>query len=147
MSEPQTVELAYATDARSVSFTVDETLYARDAIYGAAYLFVDRCFVFLTRPADRQVTVRLKTREASPTPAVLEELAGEFGNELLNQVVRQQVADSTSKLREYYMAKAFFSQAPSTNIDALLAELDKEELAEASLEIPTPWKDKPEQKA
>jgi His-Xaa-Ser system protein HxsD len=135
-------ELQYSSDARSVAFTLDESLYSRDAVFGASYLFVDRCFVFLSRPGDKQVLVRLKSRDAAPTPQALEELAGEFANELLNQVVRQQVGDSTAKLRDYYMAKAFFTSTPSSNIDKLLAELDKEELAEASLEIPTPWKDK-----
>ena len=53
-AEPEALEeLTFRMDERRVSFVLDEDLYPRDAIYGAAYLFVDRCFVYLARPADR----------------------------------------------------------------------------------------------
>lgn len=133
-------ELTYSTDGRRVSFELDESLYPRDAIYGAAYLFVDRCFLFLTRPADDKVEVRLKPKEETDA-AALEKLAGEFANELLNQVVRIRVGESTAQIREYYMAKAFFADSQQTSIDALLAELDQEELDEDPLEISVPWEE------
>lgn len=131
-------ELTFSLDERRVSFVLDEELYPRDAVYGAAYLFVDRCWVFLTRPADRQVEVRLKTKEAADT-AALEALAGEFANELLNQVLRFRVGESTARLREYTLARAFFTDDVRSSIDQLLAELDAEELDEEPLEIPVPW--------
>lgn len=133
-------ELSYSTDGTRVSFVLDEALYPRDAVYGAAYLFVDRCFVFLSRPADDQVEVRLKPK---PDAAIqdLGVLAGEFANELLNQVVRIRVGESTAQIREYYMAKAFFADSNQTSIDALLAELDDEELEEDPLEISVPWEE------
>lgn len=134
----KTDELSYHLDERRVSFVLDEELYPRDAVYGAAYLFVDRCFVFLTRPADKHVEVRLKAREAA-TESQLEALAGEFANELLNQVVRFRVGESTAKLREYTLARALFTDDTRSTIDQLLAELDSEELQEESLEIPVPW--------
>ncbi len=133
-------ELIYSTDGRRVSFTLDEAIYPRDAVYGAAYLFVDRAFVFLTRPADDRIEVRLKPKEESDK-AGLEKLAGEYANELLNQVVRVRVGESTAQIREYYMAKAFFADSNQTSIDALLAELDAEELEEDPLEISVPWED------
>lgn len=133
-------ELTYSTDGRRVSFTLDETLYPRDAIYGAAYLFVDRCFLFLSRPDDANVEVRLKPKQEGDK-AALEGLAGEFANELLNQVVRIRVGESTAQIREYYMAKAFFADSNQTSIDALLAELDAEELEEDPLEISVPWEE------
>ena len=132
------VTLAYDLDARSVSFTIDEDVYSRDAIYGAAHLFVERCWLLLSRPAERMVHVRLKTK-VEATEAELEALAGEFANELLNQVVRRQVGEATRSIREYYMARAFFGTAETSTIDRLLAELDAEELAEDDLEIRVPW--------
>ena len=54
-------------------------------------------------------------------------------NELLNQMVRAQVGEATARIREYYMARAFFSTDTQTTIDDLLAELDDEELEEAPL--------------
>jgi hypothetical protein len=58
-------ELRYALDERRVVFVGDEDLYPRDAIYGAAYLFVERCWIFLARPADKSVEVRLKAKAAA----------------------------------------------------------------------------------
>ena len=133
-------ELTYSTDGRRVAFTLDEDVYPRDAVYGAAYLFVDRCFLFLTRPSDASIEVRLKPKEESDA-AGLERLAGEFANELLNQVIRTRVGEATAQIREYYMAKAFFADSNQTSIDALLAELDAEELEEDPLEISVPWEE------
>jgi len=134
-------ELVWSTDGRRVSFVLDESLYPRDAIYGAAYLFIGRCFLFFTRPGEGQVEVRIKPKDAGSSPAALEALAGEFGNELFNQVIRQRVGEATSQIREYYMAKAFFADSNQTSIDALLAELDAEELEEDPLEIAVPWEE------
>lgn len=132
-------ELTYLLDERRVVFVVDETLFPMDSIYGAAYRFVDRCWLHLRRPADRRVEVRLKAKGPT-TVTELEALAGEFANELLNQVVRQRVGETNSKLREYVIARAF-TTAPARNssIDALLAELDAEELAEDELQVAVPW--------
>lgn len=131
-------ELVYAEDGRRVSFTLDETVYPLDAIHGAAYLFVDRAFIFLGRPADQRVEVRLKPKEQA-SPDELEALAGEFANALLDQVVRFRVAQSTGRIREYYISRAFFTTPAQSSIDALLAELDAEELEEDELEIEVPW--------
>lgn len=140
MSDALVDELTYLDDGRRVSFTLNETIYPLDAIYGAAYLFVDRCFLFLDRPADQQVEVRLKLRKA-PADGELDALAGEFANELLNQVLRQRVSESTARIREYYMARAFFSAPAQASIDQLLAELDAEEMEEDDLEIAVPWEE------
>lgn len=138
MSETETVDFQFELSEREIAFEIDEDLYALDAIYGASYIFIDRCFVFLARPADRRVRVRLRTREAV-AESVLEELAGEFANELLNQAMRHRISDSTIAIRDYYMARAFHSTEASSTVDALLAELDAEEMAKESLEVSVPW--------
>lgn len=133
-------EFTWLEDGTRISFTLAEELYPRDAVYGAAYLFVDRCYLFLARPDDASIEVRLKPREATDA-AGLEALAGEFANELLNQVVRLRVGEANASIREYYMAKAFFADANQASIDKLLAELDAEELDEDPLEISVPWEE------
>ena len=120
---------------------LDEDLYPLDAVYGAAYLFVARCYVFLSRPGERRVQVRLRAKEATDV-ARLEALGGEFANELLNQVLRLRVGESTAKIREYYMARAFYVDPARANIDAILAELDREELDQDPLDIRLPWDEK-----
>lgn len=119
---------------RRVSFVVSEEIYPLDTIQGAAYLFLDRAYVFLDRPADRQVAVVLKAKAAE---ADLDALAGEFSNELLNQALRKAIGASNAKIREFILAKALFSVDAPSSIDKLLAELDAEEME--PLEIPVPW--------
>ena len=121
---------------------VDESVYPLDAVYGAAYLFVDRCFVWLDRLGPLRVRVELKARGGADA-AALQGLVGEFGNELLNQTLRSRLAETHGRLREYVMAKAFFSADPQSTLDRLLAELDAEELDQDPLEIPVPWESKP----
>jgi His-Xaa-Ser system protein HxsD len=132
------VDFDFLLGEREIRFDIDETLYPLDAIYGAAYIFIDRAYVFLTRPADKKVTVRLRTRDAADEKQ-LEALAGEFANELLNQALRVRIGESTVSIRDYYMARAFHATESRSTIDQLLAELDAEELATDSLEIPVPW--------
>ena len=132
------IDFAFELGEREIRFVIDETLYPRDAVFGASYIFVDRCYVFLDRPADQRIAVRLRTKGAS-TASELEALAGEFANELLNQTMRMRIAESTQRIREYYMARAFFASEGKSTIDQLLAELDAEELAEAPLEVAVPW--------
>jgi His-Xaa-Ser system protein HxsD len=139
----ENVDFQFELSEREIRFVVDEKIYPTDAIYGAAYIFIDRCYVFLDRPADAKVAVRLRSKEKA-TEAELEALAGELANELLNQVLRLRIGDSTARIREYYMARAFFSSDGKSTIDQLLAELDAEELAEAPLEVAVPWEKAPE---
>ena len=138
MSEASQLQLHYELGSRTASFVVDETLYPLEALYGACYLFVESCFVYLERPEDKRVLLRLKAK-GDATEAELEALVGEFSNELLNQVIRFRVSESTAQIREYTMARAFVSHPAQTSIDALLAELDAEELEEDELEISVPW--------
>jgi His-Xaa-Ser system protein HxsD len=132
--------LGFALGRDQVSFEVDETVYPLEAIYGGCYLFVDRCFVFLSRPRPRVVNVRLTSR-APATSAELDALAGEFLNELLAQATRLRLAQATARIREYYTAAALRAAAAAPSVDDLLAELDAEELANDPLEIRVPWEE------
>lgn len=133
--------LTTVVDERRVRFEISEDIYDLDAILGAAYLFVDRCYVWLDRVADRRVLVALRTREAADE-ASLEALAGEFSNELLNQALRKRVGEANGKLREFILARALFAADGPSTIDKLLAELDAEEMASESLDIAVPWEQK-----
>jgi His-Xaa-Ser system protein HxsD len=138
VAEGEEVELGYRLYDRAIVFDLSEELYPLDAIYGASYIFIDRCYVHLSRPGDAQVSVRLRRKEPTDAEALIA-LAGEFANELLNQVLRMRIARSTAGIREQYMARAFFSDRSQSTIDDLLAELDAEELEDESLEVSVPW--------
>jgi His-Xaa-Ser system protein HxsD len=88
-----------------VTVTLDRSLYPLDAVYGAAYVFIDRCYVLLDAPAPERVTVELRGRETLEA-AALEQLAGEFGNELLTQTFRHQVAQNNRIILEAVTTRA-----------------------------------------
>ena len=144
-SESPESRLGFSLGPDHVSFDVDETVYPLEAIYGGCYLFVDRCFVFLSRPSPRIVSVRLTSRGPA-TPGELDALAGEFANELLSQVMRLRLSQATARIREYYTAAAMRAAASAPSVDDLLAELDAEELGDDPLEILVPWEEKPGEK-
>ena len=96
-------------DERTVTVEFDESLYPRDAIYGAAYIFLDRCYVRLERPADGRVAVRFERKPSVTLP--LEELVGEFQNELLGQAWRRQILDENRALLERVSARAVAGSA------------------------------------
>lgn len=133
--------LGFSIAKDHVSFEVDESVYPLEAVYGACYLFVERCFVYLTRPVAGTVGVRLTSREPV-TAEALDALAGEFANELLSQALRLRLSQSTARIREYYSAAALRAAASAPSIDDLLAELESEELGEDPLEIMVPWEEK-----
>lgn len=139
--DPDLLTLAFEIGADSIRVPVDEDLYPRDALYGAAYTFLDRCWIHLRRGETRHIDVVLRGKSGLDR-AGLVALAGEFANELLHQSVRKQVGDATAPIRQYYMARAFFGDDRRASIDALLAQLDQEELAEDALRIQVPWEDK-----
>ena len=133
--------LGFSLSADQISFDVDEGVYPLEAIYGASYLFVDKCFVYLSRPKAGEVRVQLTSR-GTATVAELDTLAGEFANELLSQVTRLKLAQSTARIREYYSAAALRAATSAPSIDDLLAELESEELGEDPLQIMVPWEEK-----
>jgi His-Xaa-Ser system protein HxsD len=137
----QQSRLGFSLRPDQISFEVDESVYPLEAVYGACYLFLERCFVYLSRPRAGAIDVRITARE-SVSPAQLDDLAGEFANELLSQVSRQRLAESTARLREYYTAAAVRAAASAPAVDDLLAELESDDLLEDPLEIMVPWEDK-----
>lgn len=94
-----------ARTADCATFDVDLDAYSMEAVYGASYIFLDKFYLSMERPAKKllRVTMRPKTGAADP-----EALAGEFKNELLNQALREIVSSRNAKLREYIIGRALY---------------------------------------
>jgi His-Xaa-Ser system protein HxsD len=79
-----------AIDASRVArLRVDLELHSREAVFGAAYTFIDRCYVWLDKDADGRIVVELTPRPGA-TDSV-EALSGDFATELLAQSTRAMV--------------------------------------------------------
>lgn len=99
-------------DQAELSLDLDEKLYSLEAAQNAAYVFTDRAYVTVERSAPDRLKVVLAAKEGSSvSPAALK---GEFGNELIHQVLRQRISDSNQKIREFIVTKALLSAQPAS---------------------------------
>ena len=82
---------------RSVSFDIPKKIYSMDALRIAAQILAPKTDVYLDESkSDYEVTLKAKRRDAGE--AQLAALAGEFGNELLNQEYRFLVSRFNAKI-------------------------------------------------
>lgn len=128
-----------------VSWDIGTGTYPMDAVYGASYVFLDRCYVYLDKTADKRILIVLRGKEALDADA-LEALAGAFSNELLHQVLRTRIAKRTGKVREMIIGRALFSAEGAADDYSL--EDDYDDLGDDAdylddpLGIAVPWEEK-----
>jgi His-Xaa-Ser system protein HxsD len=128
-----------------VKWDIGTGTYPMDAVYGASYVFIDRCYVYLDKTADKRIIIVLQGKEALDK-AALESLAGEFSNELLHQVLRTRIAKRTGKVREMIIGRALFSAEGATDdygLDDDYDDLgDDADYLDDPLGIAVPWEEK-----
>ncbi len=100
-------KLSWARDVSDdgLVIAVNSDLYSREALFRVCYMFTDRCYLFLSQEEGSPIIHVRFTRKSPETG--LNELAGEFSNELINQEVRLDVAAETKAIRELIVAQAF----------------------------------------
>jgi His-Xaa-Ser system protein HxsD len=134
-------DLQATPSADGLTLEFDENLYPKDAVYGAAYVFIDRCYVHLDRPRDGRVSVRLRPKPGMTRP--LADLAGEFENELLGQAWRRLIVDENRRLIETVTTQALGAAAGPPGLDDLLSmNIDEETAFEDPLGIAMSWEEK-----
>src|SRR5580698_9183092 len=128
----------------AVTLKVDGAAYPLDALYGAAYVFIDRCYVLLDRPdgADGGWRVTLAWKKGEPTADQLRALAGEFANELLSCAWRSQIARESRAMIESVTAQALGGAMGPPSLDDLEKYDFSEETFEDPLGIAMSWEDK-----
>ncbi len=133
----------------AVTLTVDAALYPLEAVYGAAYIFIDRCYVLLDRPDAEHLTVTLADKKGASgaDAAELRRMCGEFANELLTQAWRQRIVVENRALLEAVttqaLAGALATGAPAEPSLDDLANFDfTEEAFDDPLGIAMSWEEK-----
>ncbi|MBK8253523.1 MAG: His-Xaa-Ser system protein HxsD [Polyangiaceae bacterium] len=125
----------------TVTVEFDESFYPKDAIYGAAYVFIDRCYVHLDRAGDKRVRVTLRAKSGKPADG--EALAGELQNELLGQAWRLSIAAENRQLIESITSRALGGAAGPPGLDELLAmDIDEATAFDDPLGIAMSWEEK-----
>jgi His-Xaa-Ser system protein HxsD len=127
----------------AVTLVVDSTVHPLEAVYGAAYTFIDRCYVFIDRPDERTLRVTLSAKDltADPSPD-LRRVAGEFSNELLACSWRQQLTRQNRAVIESVTLQAFAGAMGPPSLDELEDFDFTDEPFDDPLGIATSWEEK-----
>ncbi|HLT38810.1 MAG TPA: His-Xaa-Ser system protein HxsD [Enhygromyxa sp.] len=138
---PEALVSAALTE-RSVSITLDAELYPLQAVYGASYVFLDRCYVFLDRPEPGRLRATLSAKQAVEEPEALRQLVGEFANELLSCAWRHQVTQDNRVAIETVTVQAIAGAMGEPSLDDL-ADFDfTDEALDDPLGIAQSWEEK-----
>jgi His-Xaa-Ser system protein HxsD len=130
----------------SVTVTVDATLYPLEALYGASYIFIDRCFVLLDRPREGAWSVTLSSKKGDAAPEALRAMVGEFANELLSQAWRQKLIEENRVVLETVTTQALAGAMGAPTLDDLASFDFTEEGFDDPLGIAMSWEEKQQQK-
>jgi len=95
------------TKNNSVTFSVSTKIYPKEVVYKACYVFIDRMYILLDIPGKNRdvISVTLKGK-TTLTKKGIGKLEGEFMNELLNSLVRENVSKRNRKVREQIVGGA-----------------------------------------
>ncbi len=128
----------------SVRIGVDLQVYCLEAIYGAGFTFIDRCFVFIDRADDnpQRLRVTLSTKERGASDEELRALIGEFGNELLACAWRAQITEDNRATIEAVTMQAIGGAMGPPTLDDLEDFDFTEEPFEDPLGIAMSWEEK-----
>ena len=126
-----------------MKFQLSCKIYPFEAVLNASYTFIDRVYIFLdSNLKEDKVIVSFKEKQKL-SPKKLEDLRGEFMNELLHCVLRYKISKNNKKIREYIVGRALYSALPLPMEEALLGEdSGKLDYQEDPLGITIPWEEK-----
>lgn len=129
-----------------IVFCLNNEIYPLEAIFSTAHSFLDRTYVFLDSHSKKEITVFLKGKERL-NKKQLESLQNEFSNELLNYILRAEIAKRNQKIREFIVGTALISSLPTDLLtQSSLAQTGKKEGAnnwqKDPLGIAVPWEQK-----
>lgn len=122
----------------NIIFKLDTKVYPLEAIYSAAYVFLDKAYIFLEGDPRKEIVVYLKGKKKINFQE-LEKLKGEFHNELLNYLLRVNIAKRNKKIREVIVGTAIVS---SLSFSELPAEDSEDNYLGDPLGITVPWEEK-----
>lgn len=136
---PEDVARVDVDGARAI-LDLDAGLYPLEAVYGAAYVFIDRCYVLLDRPAPAKLRIVLAPKNAAG--ADLRALAGELANELISAAWRHQITQENRAQIESVTMQAIAGAMGPATLDDLESFDFSDEAFEDPLGIAMSWEEK-----
>ncbi len=145
MSTPE----IFVVDAEKgrLSLRLKKGLYPMDAIYGAAYVLIDRSYLLLDKDDDGNVLVHIQAKAGKTDEQDLNTLAGDFANEALSQVLRSRVMREHKTRIESIISQAVagglgISAGDDLGLDVLDGDEDDLDFLDDPLGIAVPWEEK-----
>lgn len=139
---PETLSRVDLDEGRA-TIDLDAGLYPLEAVYGAAYVFIDRCYVLLDRPEPTKLRVLLSPKKPeADVAAQLREMVGEFANELLSAAWRHQITQENRARIEALTLSAISGAMGPPSLDDLESFDFTEEAFEDPLGIAMSWEEK-----
>lgn len=133
-----------------VIINVNPKVYPLEAVYSAAYVFLDRAYIVLDGDPEKEIIVKMKMKDGG----AFENLGNEFNNELLNYADYFVRARETKKLREMFLQRAIITNDPGMVDPETEGDIDfddAENLDDDYLDDPEgiaiPWEEKYDDKA
>jgi His-Xaa-Ser system protein HxsD len=125
-----------------IVFWLNSQNYSLEAIYATAYVFINRCYVYLDGDPKKTIAVVLKGKEKL-NEKQLKVLQGEFLNELLNYLLRVEIGKRNRKVRESILASVVASSLESDLFEsAAKSNQGGGSWIEDPLGIAIPWEEK-----
>lgn len=121
---------------------IDASLYPLDALYGAAYVLIDRAYVFLDRPKEGAYRATLAPKKGEADEATLRALAGEMANELLACAYRHRITQDNRAAIEAVTMQAIAGAMGPPSLDDLEDFDFSDEAFEDPLGIALAWEEK-----
>lgn len=121
---------------------VDPSLYPLPAIYGAAYVLIDRAYVLLDRPSDDRVRVTLMAKDPAADAETLRRLVGELANELLACAFRHQLTQDNRVVVETVTMQAMAGAMGAPSLADLAAFDFTDDALDDPLGIAQSWEER-----
>lgn len=129
-----------------VIFSLNPNFYSIEAVYAAAYVFVDRAYIYLDGDPKKEIVVFLKGKKHKLEKNELDSLKGEFLNELLDYLLRVQISQKNQKIREYIVASVLLSALPQGSSPDCDDPEEADDWKNDPLGIAVPWEEKCQEK-
>lgn len=124
---------------------VNPKVYPLEAVYSAAYVFMDRAYIVLDGDPEKQILVKMTLKSNGS----LEELGNKFNNELLNYADYLTRAKETKKIREMFLQRAIITNDPDMaeqdlsdkEFEDFLEDLEEDDSVDDPEDIAVPWEE------
>jgi len=130
-----------------IKFSFDTVIYPKEALISAAFMFLDKYYIFLKSVAGGKAEVMIKGKSGKKlSKGKMAKIKDDFLNELLYNTARLDTARRNKRVREFIVGRALFSAVETMGPADEDDEDDEIGITDDPLNIAIPWEEKNESK-